>query len=693
MVNRITDRDSQVECLTFLSFLSEVCLDLETTGLIPFKDEIVLVIVGNSKKTYVIEYEGNKEFLEELFGIIKNKRILGHNLKFDIKFVLYHFKILLRNLKDTMIQSRIIFNGLVRRHSLEECVKEMFLDYLSKIYDFEKYCWEITDYKKVKTPTELAKVNEKFTILAQENKGLTVEAVAIKTVEEIFDKSVRMEFTKKDLVLEDRHFEYGAQDVAFIELLVNYHEKFIKSYSLEKLQTIEMEFISVLAVAELYGIRFNKQKWIQNNIKNRAELVEFDLKVRQHMELMLAVRGQDTKITETLNFASPTQLLKLFKIFDSRIESTGSDYLLQFIKTTEVSRDLLQLIHYLIGTNAYDKHSYRSIAKLCSTYGEKFLAYCEGDYIRTEFKQATTSTGRLASGDLKEDYTNNKGGTSQRKANVYVPLQNLPKEENLRSCFIAEDGKTLITIDMQAAEVRIAASHSQCDFFLEGLNKGLDFHSSLAETTFRIVTNNPSLVVTDTFNSEYRTIQKTITFGLFYGAGAGKISEVLNVQMDTAKKVYNGLRNLIPKLFAFLDKVSNSAVKNGYLVANSVTNRRRWFGEYIKYRKDMTNFGVPYSNVHSVKREASNFPIQGTNADMMKESAVNIDKYLRGKYGDDFSNRQLFWVHDEFIVQVPIEEAKEDKKNIEEIIIKTCNTYLNGIEMKVKGEINTHWSK
>lgn len=149
----------------------------------------------------------------------------------------------------------------------------------------------------------------------------------------------------------------------------------------------------------------------------------------------------------------------------------------------------------------------------------------------------------------------------------------------------------------------------------------------------------------------------------------------------------------MPELFNYLDRVSSSAVKHGYVIANPITKRRRWFGEYIKYRDDPNTFGVPYENVHSIRREASNFPIQGTNADMLKLSAINIEKYLREKYGDNYEVRQLFWVHDEFVIQVPEDNAEEDRRNIEQIIIDSCNTFLGKVSMEVEGVVAPHWVK
>jgi DNA polymerase I-like protein with 3'-5' exonuclease and polymerase domains len=681
-----------------LSELDKVVLDLETTGLVPFKDKILLFIVGNKDKQFVIPVsEDTDEFIFSLLLTIKDKKILGHNLKFDCKFILFRYNILLTNLTDTFIQSRILFNGMDYSHSLEECAKRMYRKYLHKIY--KNHLDEIVDLFKlrefIKRPEGLNRVHKKFKELCVANLQLTFAEVIELTLESLFNKEIRKDFTT-GVSLSEKHFEYAANDIVHIEMLDDYHKIFIKNYDLEYLEEIEMKFIPVLVLSELKGINFDEEKWIKNTKSNQERLIDVDLKVRQAMEELVKTRDymeEEFTLISHINLASPVQLVKFFNQFDNKITSTGNDFLFKYLRDENPPEALARVIKLLIGEYDGDRNCYRSIAKLCSTYGTKFLTHVNEGIIRTEFKQVSTTTGRLASGDLKEEYTTKNGTTASRKTNTYVPLQNLPVDESLRSCFIAKQGYGLIKIDMSAAEVRVAAHQSKCDFLIKAMNEGMDMHSKAAEVTFRIVKNDPKLEVSKTENKNLRNQQKGITFSLFYGAGVGKISELLNVQQGVARKVYAALKGLMPELFEYLDKVSSFAVKHGYVIANSVTKRRRWFGEYIKYRDDPNTFGIPYENVHSIKREASNFPIQGTNADMLKLAAINIENYLREKYGNNYDIRQLFWVHDEFVIQVPEENMEIDRIEIEGIIIESCNKFLGRVSMEVEGVSAYHWVK
>ena len=63
------------------------------------------------------------------------------------------------------------------------------------------------------------------------------------------------------------------------------------------------------------------------------------------------------------------------------------------------------------------------------------------------------------------------------------------------------------------AEIRVAASDSQESVLIKGFSEGLDFHSVLAQVSFRIILNDPDLIVTSEINKQYRTAHKAVLFG------------------------------------------------------------------------------------------------------------------------------------------------------------------------------------
>ena len=83
-----------------------------------FNDKIRLVQIGTDKDIFVFDAFFIPEIGNLLKPILENKGIIGHNLKFDIKFLKTNFDIFPKVVFDTMIASQILSEGKDERHSL-----------------------------------------------------------------------------------------------------------------------------------------------------------------------------------------------------------------------------------------------------------------------------------------------------------------------------------------------------------------------------------------------------------------------------------------------------------------------------------------------------------------------------------------------------------------------------------------------
>src|SRR5690606_21476597 len=113
-----------------LSESNQLCgLDLETTGLDPYKDNLMLLILGNKDCKLVFDatiyYGENLRRMVEFFTLFKDVYYIGQNLKFDYSFIKTKFGIELLNLVDIMIIDQRIYQNskfsmglkaLVERH-------------------------------------------------------------------------------------------------------------------------------------------------------------------------------------------------------------------------------------------------------------------------------------------------------------------------------------------------------------------------------------------------------------------------------------------------------------------------------------------------------------------------------------------------------------------------------------------------
>lgn len=495
-------------------------------------------------------------------------------------------------------------------------------------------------------------------------------------------KSVRNSFIDKpdDEPFTEEEIEYAAQDVMWLPALMEKQLEFIKKYDMEFLLRLEQDFLPVLADIELEGQWLDKVKWkkvadsnayalkkiekrldklIRSSLLNDLSKLDVkcgrDKKVAQIDSKELIINGKPFKKKKfrqnELNYSSHTQIKSLARYLGEELDSTGEEYLLEYIKNKPDSI-LRSFINLLL--------VYREYKKSVTTYGEDFFKYLNPvtGKIHTEFTQCLTSTGRLSS----------------TKPNV----QNLPKLNTYRNCFVAAKGRKLATIDLANCELRILASFSQDDILLSNFNADGDFHSTLAQIAYRVKYNDPNGIVNSKTNKSFRNVMKNVNFAICYGAEAYRIAKYLDISVEKAQVIYDNMKQMLPQMFDTLESYPRYARTHGYILANERTKRRRWFGEYLN--------GDNYPD-YKIRTESMNFPIQATNADIVKEICVEVSKM-------DIDAKVVSIVHDECIFDIPAEGAQEIGNKLKETMITVANRYLQpNISMGADMQIKDYWNK
>ena len=105
-----------------------IALDIETTGLNPWQDEILLVQLGTRTKTLVIDFKKIGVAKKHLAPLLASDRFgkLGHNLAFDCAFLEVNGLKVRGPLCDTFLASKILTAGLPETKGLNglgACVK------------------------------------------------------------------------------------------------------------------------------------------------------------------------------------------------------------------------------------------------------------------------------------------------------------------------------------------------------------------------------------------------------------------------------------------------------------------------------------------------------------------------------------------------------------------------------------------
>ncbi len=119
----IKDRDQALKSLEVFEEDRYLYLDTEVavksfSDIDFFNDKVRLIQIGNEEEIYVYDMFELSDISDRLKEILENKGIIGHNLKFDIKFLISNFNIFPKTVFDTMIASQLMSGDQNERHSL-----------------------------------------------------------------------------------------------------------------------------------------------------------------------------------------------------------------------------------------------------------------------------------------------------------------------------------------------------------------------------------------------------------------------------------------------------------------------------------------------------------------------------------------------------------------------------------------------
>ena len=293
---------------------------------------------------------------------------------------------------------------------------------------------------------------------------------------------------------------------------------------------------------------------------------------------------------------------------------------------------------------------YRSLAKLKGTYTDALprLIHPHSHRIHTSFNQAVTATGRLSSSNPN--------------------LQNIPIRGSygprIREAFIPTPGNILLAADYSQIELRLMAHMAADTNMQQAFVDHEDIHLRTATQIFNVFDE----MVTD----DMRRYAKTINFGLLYGMGAYRLSRELKISTAQAKEYIDSYFARYPQVLEFFEKQKELARRD--LFVTTMMGRRCAVPE-INSRN-----GQARSNA---ERNAVNYAVQGSAADIIKVAMVRIWRELRDR---KLATRMLLQVHDELVFDVPPHEREE----VESLVRRGME---GAAELNVPLEVTLGWGK
>lgn len=591
------------ESLKILEPLRVVGLDTETTGTEIWQGRLLTLQLGNKENQVVIDcmttnVKQYKDYLES------DRLFIIHNAKFDLRW-LYKEHIVVRNVYDTYLAEKILYLGFppgIISLSLQACCDRYLNVFLDK------------------------------TVRGKIHAGMTEDVIV-----------------------------YAANDVVYLEDIMNSQLPIISARGQRVALDIENEFVRVLAYIEFCGIRLDPEKWKAKMAKDveRLRVAEqklnewvVDYVMKKNDPSLVAsnydshTKGKPAKLADSvyvvipapslfpefdtgpqciINWNSSKQVIRLF-------EELGFDLLVKDKKTGKMKKSVESKYIELQA----DKSTivplyleYSAAFKVVTSFGQNFLDAINPvtHRIHPTFNQMM-DTGRLSCGsggkgkggktkddDIAEEEDENKDTTTQSN-DKSVNIQQLPATEETRAAFIPEKGHMLIDCDYGDQEghvfTELSGDKEWIDFYNDPNQR--DGHSFVAKMCFPKDLDGIEEKDVKKMRKDLRDLAKKARFCFNYNGQAPTMATNCNIPVDFATEIYNNYFKRFYGIAGYFKVQKRDMWNRGYILISKITGLRAYIYDYpilkgIERRKNgMEDFWDIYKSARDSGRVINEIP-------------------------------------------------------------------------------------
>ena len=215
-------------------------------------------------------------------------------------------------------------------------------------------------------------------------------------------------------------------------------------------------------------------------------------------------------------------------------------------------------------------------------------------------------------------------------------MQNIPirteEGRKIRKAFVAEPGKTLLSLDYSQIELRLLAHVADIVILKQAFHDGQDIHALTASQVFGIPI--------EALDPSMRRKAKAINFGIIYGISAFGLARQLNVEQSEAAAYMKTYFERYPGIQDYMEQTKQFCRERGYV--QTLFGRRCHVPGIQDKNPARRNFA---------ERAAINAPLQGSAADILKRAMIRVPPALE-QHGLAEKAHMLLTVHDELIFEV-----------------------------------------
>lgn len=615
-----------------------------------------------------------KEYKE----VIESSHLIGHNLKFDLKF-LYNHNIVPLSVYDTMICEQTLYLG----------------------YKPGKVSFKLDDVLLRHTGIELDKSMQK-TIA---HTGLTKEGI-----------------------------RYAAYDVVYLQDIRKNQMTIAEARDCLKAFIVENRFVPAIAYLEWCGVHLDEKKWrekikkdeqtmnryldkLNDYVVSNTKLAEFvSTSATAQPDSQTGMSLFDFPAKCIVDWNSPQQVVPVFNTlgFNTTVLDKETN-----TEKNSVEEGIIQYQKGIADEFLEDYLGYKGAYKALSSYGIGHINQINPytDRIHTDFRQIGTVTGRMASGSRKENVDLAKVKKLRPKDVTYCNMQNLPArgEEGkfARSCFTATEGNVFVSCDYSAEESRVSADVWNEASLLDAFKNGIDTHNLYAKMCFPEELKDIDVRDVKKKRPDLRQAAKSAEFAVSYGSNGASIATAIGMPVEKAKDMVQGILKNMPGMMDYKKKATAFLKEKGYIVINSITGHRIYWPEWSQWKSVEDRLDLSFwstwplhkgtgDSVDKMMRKhraqehewfeknVLNYPIQGGSAIVLKQAAGDLFRWI---VQNGYFNKILFcvFVHDEICTECPEELKDIFPHKLEEIMENAAAKFYKRLPVPAESSVGSHW--
>lgn len=666
-----------------------IAYDTETNTLDPADEnaKIVAISISDGEITYAFPVDhpeshwtiGDEKVLKKAVKDIllgHDEKIIGHNLKFDLKHTINHFGFAFMSGGDSMLASHMI-DSRKGIHSLKQQAGKRL-----GMYDYDR---ELQDYI-VDNPKANPKKggnygNIPLTIL------LPYAAMDADATFRLYKLLYGM-LSDKQKVFYDEVLIPASDVLAHME----YTGITVDSYIADRYKKIyEMR------QEELY------EEILEDHLMSEAVGI---LQDRSDKKMILSMYPYELTDAKTVELYDGNHSANFYEITEDRIKYDDGDMKRNrkrpIIFFNPNSAHHLRVLYFEVygmpihketesGLPSTDKEALIPLLKdypiVVKIRYFKILGKAVSTYLKPALEKWASSDGKARSTfNLHGTITGRTSSTNPNFQNIPTPdkepgtlLEHLPVKNIFKTSF--DDG-FIISVDYAGMELRVFASLAKCEEMLDIHRGGWDFHSMIASRITGIRYQDIAKPLRKKF--------KNVNFAMLYRGNEYTLHNKFGIPLDEAKRAIDDYNEELPEIEEFAQDCIEFATEHRYI--ESPFGRREALldiGDTSEENRGTRNQQIRY---------AVNMPISSAASDILLCAMVILDELMFGK---KLRARIINIVHDSIVIDAPRDEVDTVVSmcvDVMENIIEYVKKYMPNIDLswlisplKADVEIGTHY--